>query len=322
MRTQMTPFFLILLIQTLLGSLSVAASTSDDLESELNTAWVGQSNIRPSTASNSLATGLDVTEGNLEYVVCMTGNRLNVRTQSLSQVLFTVAPYAQVLPVQSFGTDRLQKVINGITYTFMKAQFPERNSDLNTGWVAEDFVRLKSECPGAITESSTGLASSKRIFPTVNRPIESYRTGARRFGSPRDNGSRLHAASDLYATHGENVLSIYSGKVIRTLYYFYQGTYALEVKHSDGKVVRYGEITGKSAPNTSKNDSVSAGQVIGYVGTVNSGCCHPMLHFEMYAGTQTGNLLTSGNIYNRRSDLLDPTEYLAKWEKEKFGTSY
>jgi murein DD-endopeptidase MepM/ murein hydrolase activator NlpD len=118
------------------------------------------------------------------------------------------------------------------------------------------------------------------------------------------------------------VVSVNSGKVIRAPYYFYQGTYALEVKHSDGKVVRYGEITGKKPTGVTLNSALTAGQVVVYVGKVNSGCCTPMLHFEMYAGTATGALTTSGNKFNRRSDLMDPTTYLSTWEKAKFGVSY
>ena len=135
-------------------------------------------------------------------------------------------------------------------------------------------------------------------------------------------GGRRHAACDLYRTTNEAAVSVAAGKVVRSQYYFYQGTYAIEVEHVGGKVARYGEITGKSASGTGINQYVKAGQTIGYIGKVNSGCCTPMLHFEIYSGTADGDLTRSGNKFNRRSDLLDPSPYLRDWERAKFGTSY
>jgi murein DD-endopeptidase MepM/ murein hydrolase activator NlpD len=106
--------------------------------------------------------------------------------------------------------------------------------------------------------------------------------------------------------------------VIRNLYYFYQGTYALEVKHAGGFIVRYGEITGKKAKEISEGGKVKQGQIVGYMGKVNSKCCEPMLHFELYTGKKTGSLSQrgKGNKYHRRSDLVDPTKYLLRWEQE------
>lgn len=91
------------------------------------------------------------------------------------------------------------------------------------------------------------------------------------------------------------------------------------MRHTGGKVVRYGEVTGKAAPGISLDRTVAPGQVIGYVGKVNSGCCTPMLHFEMYSGAASGALSQGGNKFNRRSDLIDPSSYLTDWEKQKFN---
>lgn len=261
-------------------------------------------------------------DGNLEYVVCTSGPALNVRDQSLSRILFQARALEKILLVQSFGTDSQERVINGTTYLFTKVQFPDRSAPLNAGWIADDFIRLRSQCPGATGSVSSSPAQDQWMFPTGKRPTESYKTGARRFGASRDNGERLHAASDLYRTDGEAALAVGSGTLIRDRYYFYLGTYALELRLTNGKILRYGEIKGKAAPGLTEGATLQSGQTVGYIGTVNSGCCSPMLHFEMYSGSSTGPLTQTGNRYNRRTDLLDPTTALTSWEKTQFGVSY
>ena len=136
----------------------------------------------------------------------------------------------------------------------------------------------------------------------------------RAFGSNRDGGARKHAAADLYRSKGDPIKAVTSGTVIRNTYFFYQGTYAIEVKHSGGFVVRYGELTGSSP--TRQNQAVSVGQTVGYMGKTT--CCTPMLHFELYSGKATGPL-KGGGKYQRRSDLLNPTSYLKQWQANSFS---
>ncbi len=264
-----------------------------------------------------------VFSGPLRYVVCTSGSSLNVRDQSLKRILFTVPAYSEAKPMQSFAPGWLEKEINGVLYTFVKVQFPDRMSTENVGWISEDFLKVRSQCPQAVTDSNLSPAPSRLqwSFPTVERPTHSYKTGMRRFGSSRDGGQRLHAAGDLYRVDDEPVLSISAGQILRDRYYFYQGTYAIEVLHREGQVVRYGEIKGRKPPRLS-GSLVSAGQPLGFIGTVNSGCCLPMLHFEMYSGSEKGPLTQSGTAFNRRKDLMDPTAFLGLREKEKFGVSY
>ncbi|MGE0528311.1 MAG: M23 family metallopeptidase, partial [Bdellovibrionales bacterium] len=261
-------------------------------------------------------------EGSMEHVVCVTSSRLNVRDESLSRVLFSVARHETVKPVQSWETNKKTKVIDGETYTFVKVQFPQRPSDSNIGWVAEMYVTPKSKCPGVPSDGDGPVQPSGWTFPTIARPTHSYRTGMRRFQASRGGGTRWHAASDLYRVKNESAVAVSAGQVLRGLYFFYQGTYAIEVRHTGGKVVRYGEITGRAASGVSEGRNVSRGQVVGYIGQVNSNCCLPMLHFEMYSGTASGPLTQGGNKFQRRRDLLDPTGDLMKWEKEKFGVSH
>lgn len=160
------------------------------------------------------------------------------------------------------------------------------------------------------------------VFPLRDRPTQSYLTNPRNFGANRANG-RLHAACDLYRPSvGEVVRAVEGGQVIRGPYLFYQGTYALEVKHDSGFVARYGEITSKKVPGVEPGAKVTRGQMIGYLGKVNSNCCSPMLNFELFAGTATGPLTQDRRPYQRRSDLLNPTSSLQVWERKSFGESY
>lgn len=269
------------------------------------------------------------TEGSLEYVVCSAEGKLNVRDESISKVLFTVVRGDAALPVQSFGTDSQTKVIGGKSFEFIKLQFPSKLSPNNIGWVAKSYLALKSQCPGlsvpVVTQPPLPAPPAPAVaawnFPTLKRPSESYRTGMRAFKASRS-GGRTHAAADLYRVKDEPVRAVNSGTIVRDRYFFYEGTYAIEVLHTGGKIVRYGEITGKSAANISATKKVSGNQTLGYVGKVNSGCCTPMLHFEMYSGSGKGALTQSGNSFSRRSDLMNPTTYLQTWEQASFGESY
>jgi len=147
-------------------------------------------------------------------------------------------------------------------------------------------------------------------FPLRNRPSESYKIPPRNFGANRDNGARLHAGCDLYASVGSEILAMKDGVVIRDIYLFYLGTYALEVDHGDF-IARYGEIL-RAAPDVRKGKALKRGQVIAYVGKL-TGIENSMLHLEMYSGTANGfSLSNDTKPYKRRSDLLNPTPYLDK----------
>lgn len=157
-------------------------------------------------------------------------------------------------------------------------------------------------------------------FPTTQPPTDSYLTSPRKFGASRANG-RLHSACDLYRpTAGEPIRAVDDGEVIRGPYAFYEGTYALEVKHASGFVVRYGEITGRVAPGVKVGAKITKGQTVGFMGKVNSNCCSPMLNFEMFSGAAKGSLTQPRPPYQRRSDLMNPTAYLQEWEQDTFGS--
>lgn len=162
-----------------------------------------------------------------------------------------------------------------------------------------------AESPAAI--AAVAPAREGMVFPMHQRPAADYHVAPRRFGANRA-GGRKHAGCDLYAPAGTEILAMADGQVVRGPYYFYEGTYALEVRHDDGKVVRYGEIKEAVPSGVEVGARVSRGQVIAAVGLLNSGSS--MLHLEMYGGTQTGSLTQAGNDFKRRADLIDPTRFL------------
>ncbi|MBD65149.1 MAG: hypothetical protein CME62_08080 [Halobacteriovoraceae bacterium] len=167
------------------------------------------------------------------------------------------------------------------------------------------------------------------LFPTIKKPTHRYDSRGRRFGAGRSSssGPRKHAGCDLYRKYNEDIRAIGVGKVIRDKYLFYLGTYAVEVVHAGGAVARYGEISVKNAPGIAEGAILSQGQTLGYIGKLNSNCCLPMLHFELYKGDQTGPLTVwlpdatteREKLYRRRHDLLNPTNYLKTWERKTFS---
>ncbi len=264
-----------------------------------------------------------VVSSSLQKLVCTGSRSLNVRDESLNKVLFKVKLGEEVKVFQGWSAKEIKKVINGTEYTFNKVEFPNREeSDEKIGYVATTFLKASDDCPylenGRIVRNEntqiTGINDRKCCdFPTMKKPTHSYSTGMRSFGSRRGGGSRSHAACDLYRYKNEPMKSVAPGKVISNLYKFYQGTYAIEVEHSGGFVVRYGELTGYRASGVRKNSRVKMGQRLGKIGKVNSNCCRPMLHFELYSGNRRGSLTRKSGRYRRRADLMNPTSYLNKW---------
>ncbi|HCE2379867.1 M23 family metallopeptidase [Vibrio parahaemolyticus] len=146
-------------------------------------------------------------------------------------------------------------------------------------------------------------------FPLKTRPAQSYTVAPRSFGSNRSNG-RKHAGCDLYAPAGTEILSMLDGKVVN-IYSFYLGTKAIEVDHGIF-LARYGEIS-DVVDGIKVGSMIKRGDVIAKVGTLKfkNGETMSMLHLELYSKSQTGPLTVRDNLpYKRRSDLMDPTNYL------------
>ena len=144
-------------------------------------------------------------------------------------------------------------------------------------------------------------------FPLSFIPKLSYKTGGRVFGAPRG-GGRRHAACDLIAPLGTEVFAIADGIVEVASKDFYRGTNYISIRHKDGCVVRYCEVLAGDHIKLHKGDVVREGQVIAHVGKMH---VDSMPHFELYAGTETGELTQRSNPpYQRRKDLRNPTALL------------
>ena len=161
-------------------------------------------------------------------------------------------------------------------------------------------------------------------FPLPIAPTLDFTSGGRRFGAGRDGGARLHAGCDLITPAGTPICAIADGVVRKDPYYFYNGSYALEVTHGS-IVVRYGEILAMGVidkglvllPHIVTKATVKKGEVIAYVAKMTGGSA--MLHFESYSNSALLSGLTdkskSGGKYKRRSDLMDPTNLLESARK-------
>lgn len=311
-----------------LANTDTEVENDDQIEADDNAIDEEATNDMATTTSDPDAEETDTKS--FDYRVCIDDNTLNIRNEDLNRVLFKAKKGEKVKIFQGWGNNTQMRSINGVSYTFIKVELAERESSQKVGWAAKRYVQTKENCKN-LRSSGNDDTPSQPIgnitslddpdcceFPTVKKVTHRFNSGMRRFGAGRSSGKRLHAACDLYRYKDEPALSVAPGKVIRNKYYFYQGTYALEIKHAGGFVVRYGEITGKSPSGVYAGKSVKTGQRIGYIGKVNSNCCRPMLHFELYRGNKSGALSTSGNRYRRRSDLMDPTKYLLRWEDRNF----
>ncbi|MGZ5280154.1 MAG: hypothetical protein ACXWC9_09440, partial [Pseudobdellovibrionaceae bacterium] len=108
-------------------------------------------------------------QGSLNYLICLSGDSLDVKNKSLNQTLFTVTTNEGVKIFQSFGSEKQQHMVDGRTMTFIKVQFPDRESNLNIGWVPEEFVLLSSQCEGNQTITAQALAPFTHAwtFPTT-----------------------------------------------------------------------------------------------------------------------------------------------------------
>jgi hypothetical protein len=169
---------------------------------------------------------------------------------------------------------------------------------------------LLGPAPAPRTPESRTAAMTRFIFPFETK-VRTYHTGGRRFSAQRP--GRLHAGCDLIAPKGTRILAMADGEVRRGPAYFYEGTYSLEVVHypgtPDAVVVRYGEIGPKVPQGIGPGKKLKQGDLIAEVGRLNSGSS--MLHLEMFSkGADTGTLTQSRPPYQRRADLIDPTDIL------------
>lgn len=145
-------------------------------------------------------------------------------------------------------------------------------------------------------------------FPLPFIPAKSYK-GGNGFGASRDKvrPGLKHAANDLAAPPGTPILAMATGVVLQGPYYFYNGTWALEIKHPQF-IARYGEIA--RVAEVTVGDTVKEGQVIAYVGNQPG---EDMLHLEFFTGKLHGDLSYQPGThrpYDRRDDVFDGVRFL------------
>lgn len=194
----------------------------------------------------------------------------------------------------------------------------------------------------------------KLIFPVKSIPLNigggkfsGYRfdaaakTNAATYQASRGSG-RLHAARDIYTRPYEEVVAMYSGKVL-DIRYFYMQTYQITIQHDftingvHKAIVRYGELD-KSSITVKVGQPVDAGDVIGKTGkllngnkpvVVKNNIIIYMLHLEVYTGALGDNLKENpltvkgpqGGKMMRRSDIVDPLLLLHLPFMKKFGVT-
>ena len=150
------------------------------------------------------------------------------------------------------------------------------------------------------------------VFPLLYR-VDSYKdkTTAAWFKAPRidPRGERFHGACDLYAPAGTAVLAPEDGVITPNgQYKFYLESYAVEIRFTDGRICRIGEC--QFFDWVRAGASVKAGQQIGWIVKLAISPPNSMVHFELFKGTEKGQLSTGTGPWFRRADLMDPTGYL------------
>lgn len=291
------------------------------------------------------ADSTDSASGDQE-ILCLKGESLNVLSDDLGEILFSGERYDAVNRVQDWEQEEISVTVNGATERYVKVSFPEATEEdagNNSGYVLARAIKKAKDCEGyqeyiaqekaEVEKRDQDVSSTARdaitglndpdccFFPVYSRPMASYTAGAPMFGSRRSHGTRIHAGVDLYQHDRAGVRAVAQGRILR-FYEFYESTWAVEVVHPGGFVVRYGEIQPSLAAGLRVGGTVDAGARLGSIKKINIRnrrgqitCCHPMLHFELYAGTRTGPLTDrTANRYQRRADLMNPTPYIRRWE--------
>lgn len=218
----------------------------------------------------------------------------------------------KIVPLTPLDTDgKIGKITISAIETYQKIVLKMANPDGRVDPNGKTIRSLNSTFQQPINDAPISViakSSSAYQFPLKSRPMQSYKEGMRRFGSNRK-GGRRHAGCDLYAPVGTPIYAMDDGEVLRDVYAFYLGTYALEVKHTNF-IARYGEIS-RVAGGLKKGSKIEKGQLIGYVGELR-GLNMSMLHLELYKNVSNSSRLTvrSNEPYRRRADLIDPSDIL------------
>lgn len=144
----------------------------------------------------------------------------------------------------------------------------------------------------------SGVNADQATQDTLNRieanggfvwPLPGYKTITSEQGMryhPITGEYRLHDGMDIsgYLVNGKPIVAAYSGTVIMSEYYWGYGN-CVQISHGTGVITLYAHC---SALAVKVGDVVSAGQVIGYVGSTGNSI-GPHLHFSIFIQGQSVN---------------------------------
>lgn len=150
---------------------------------------------------------------------------------------------------------------------------------------------------GPVAPQSDSFAAFRRVFPVHGAVLgnESH------MGRPRDGGARKHNGYDIGAPDGTPIYSVTSGKITYVNQGSGNGGIALGVLDDEGNFHYYAHMNPASMSfweqqGLKSGAAVSAGQVIGYVGSTGN-AQGPHLHYSI-------------NAFNSSNPSIDPWEYL------------
>ena len=176
---------------------------------------------RPS-ASRTLAgpAGLGSNEGNLlanlKGSVGLGGRNYPVDVAIVQRLLnYNLRPPLQPLLIDDCAGDFLNTLwaIKHFQQTVVGMKTPDGRVDPGGQTIRKLQENLKPQ-----GQDSNSKAAGDLCFPMRKQPTQSYKTGMRKFGSNRSDGTRKHAGCDLYAPVGTEILALKDGTVIRDVY--------------------------------------------------------------------------------------------------------
>jgi len=161
---------------------------------------------------------------------------------------------------------RVQREINAAVEQLRRQEEAERQRRLR-----EQQNRANNAASSGNNSANSGGSGNpgRLLWPVPGGRIVS------RFGVPR--GDRFHSGLDIGAAHGANIVASESGTVIASRYGPGLGYY-VTIAHGNGLQTLYGH---NSSNAVNVGDTVSRGQVVGYVGS-SGNATTPHVHFEVF----------------------------------------
>ncbi len=167
--------------------------------------------------------------------------------------------------------------------------------------IDEDFVDLTNEIAAAESKYAAQLAAQNPNYGgggtatlTGNGgfiwPLPSKGTITSNYGNrtdPFSGGAGNHLGTDIAMKAGTNIFAAKAGTVVISTFHPSYGNYVV-ISHADGSRTLYAHMRQR---NVTAGQSVSQGQVIGFVGTTGSSTGNH-LHFEVWRGS-TGSTRTN-----------------------------